>query len=142
MVAAQHNNLARIRELLAAGVFVDEEDYEGVTPLAYAIINGRQEAATLFLEAGADINHVDQKGHNVLINLISSHRNTLIPFIIAKGINIEFIDPMEETPLELAAYCDNVVAVTHLLDAGAKRRAAALKIAIRRWSLRCIDLLK
>lgn len=141
MVAAQHNDIARIKELLAAGVPVDEEDYEGITPLSYAIINGQTGAASALLAAGADINHRDRCDHTILINIISCGRYAMLPFILANGADIDITDPLGDSLLEIAAFVDNVRALKLLMAHGLKTTEAAVAVALSQGNDGCVKIL-
>ena len=57
--AARDGNLARVRELLAAGADVDAPDHNGVTALMKASLNGLGAVVDVLLAAGADVNQAD-----------------------------------------------------------------------------------
>ena len=66
MFAAQYGDSESVRVLLAAGAEVDEGTSEGGTPLVVASVNGRENAALLLLEKGANPNKTDCYGMTAL----------------------------------------------------------------------------
>lgn len=69
--AACHNNPGAARVLLAAGA-AREVRCRGhqTTPLLMAVITGSQEAAAVLVEAGADLNAMDDKGMTPLLHAL------------------------------------------------------------------------
>lgn len=53
--AAQNGDIMKCRELIRAGVNVNEPDSSGFLPLHYACMAGRVDVATLLLEHGSDV---------------------------------------------------------------------------------------
>jgi len=143
MVAAQRGDSRRITNLLATGVPVDEEDFQGITPLSYAIVNRETGAAMTLLAAGADINHLDQYGHTILITHVSAGRHKMVPFLLKNGADASIVDPLGDTALEIAAFVGNVKALTLLLDHGCPQvqKEIALHLACRTDSLSCVRTL-
>ena len=140
MVAAQHGDILRITNLLDEGIPVDEEDFQGITPLSYAIVNDWTVAAKILIAAGADINHRDKYGHTILITHVSAGRHKMVPFLLANGADASIVDPLGDTALEIAAFVGNVKALTLLLDHGCPQaqKEIALHMACRTDSLSCI----
>lgn len=60
--AAEGGNLARVVELLAAGVDPSAADEEGVTPLIHAAQHDRADVVKALLDAGAPWNALDSSG--------------------------------------------------------------------------------
>ena len=55
-----------MRALLSAGVYVDEQDELGCSPLSNACIHGHLDVVQALLSAGAAVNLRDKMGHNAL----------------------------------------------------------------------------
>ena len=49
-------DLDRVKQLVASGVQVNDEDEEGCTPLFYSVDNNHIDVVKHLLEAGADLN--------------------------------------------------------------------------------------
>jgi len=143
MVAAQHGDIRRAKQLLAEGVEVDEEDFEGITALSYAITNRHFVLASSLLAAGADINHIDKKGTNILGRYASIPNSyEIIIFLLDNGIRTDMKDALGDTPLEIAAFSDNIEMLEILLDYGVRGLKSALNIAMARRSRRCAKALE
>ena len=143
MVAAQHGNILRIINLLDEGTPVDEEDFQGITALSYAVVNRWTVAAKTLLAAGADINHLDCYGHTILMTHVSAGRHEMVPFLLENGADAAGKDPLGDTPLEIAAWVNNVKALTILLAHGStpSQREMALRLARRSNALDCVKKL-
>ena len=143
MVAAQRGNILGIINLLDKGTPVDEEDFQGITPLSYAIVNEWTVAAKTLLAAGADINHRDRFGHTILLTHVSAGSHKMIPFLLENGADASVKCPLGDTLLEIAAWVNNVKAMTLLLEHGSTQesREGALKIARRRRAEACVSAL-
>jgi len=61
-VAAKRGQIDYLNERISQGDPVDVRDVHGETPLLYAAIKGRYEAATILLENGADVNLAENDG--------------------------------------------------------------------------------
>ncbi len=66
MLAADHDDLAWVRVLLAAGAPVDTSDQHGVTALHRAALRSNAEIVRRLLEADADPNLIDENGNTAL----------------------------------------------------------------------------
>lgn len=54
--ATREGNVRKVKQLLETGANVDQVNEQGLTPLHWSALNGRQDLALLLLEHGADIN--------------------------------------------------------------------------------------
>lgn len=69
-------NQKEIRRLIAAGAHIDFKDEEGLTPLMYAVIDGKIENCIALLQAGANPTITDNCG-NTLLKLASEYQGKL-----------------------------------------------------------------
>lgn len=60
--ASMLGNASRVEQLIAAGVDVNVQDENGITPLSYAAAHGFNETVELLLSAGADASIAHNKG--------------------------------------------------------------------------------
>lgn len=143
--AAKQGDVARIRELLAAGIPVDSRDTDQLTPLLRAAENGQAEAFQTLLQAGADLYAVGMGLSQVdVLECAAMGGNVdIVRFLLDKGLPVEgHWQPRSnvarrlghQTPLILAAIYAHADVVGLLLQAGADRNAmcngqTALKIA-------------
>jgi hypothetical protein len=130
--AAKAGNVARIRELLAAGVPVDAQDNERMTPLMRAAQTGQAEAFRALVEAGADLHAIGMCQTDVLEMAAEGGNVEIVRFLLDKGMPLEgHWQPRSQeahreghiTPLTCAAMEGHVEVVRLLLRAGADRNA-------------------
>ena len=143
MVAAQHGDTIRVYKLLGEGSHVDEEDFEGSTALSYAVTNKKFETASFLLYSGADINHIYKRGTYLLgmyANIPDS--GEIVKFLLDNGIRTDIEDALGDTPLEIAAFCDNLDSLELLLKHGVGKIKSALALARRNKSVKCLSLLE
>jgi ankyrin repeat protein len=79
-----------------------------MTPLLYAARDGRLEAASLLLDAGADINLADGNGITPLINAITNNHADVARLLIDRGADIGARDWYGRTPLWAAVEVRNM----------------------------------
>ncbi|GIX86273.1 hypothetical protein CEXT_631221, partial [Caerostris extrusa] len=82
--AAETGHLSRIVECLNQGVDVNEEDYEGRSPLHYAAKKGHFEVVKYLLDKGASHNVVDFKGKTPL-SLASGSETEQLLILVSKA---------------------------------------------------------
>src|SRR6185503_6719890 len=103
--AAMAGDVAAIKRLIARKADVNgrvksNEFYSsewGNTPLMLAVRDGRDEAVAALLEAGADVNAVNDRGVSVLHRAIA--RAKMAELLIGKGAKIDAADVLKQTPL-------------------------------------------
>ena len=104
--AAERGDLARVRELLDAGVDVDRARSDGVTALVAAAYPGRVEVARLLLERGADPNHEDSSEQSAFLIATSEVGDDprLLDLTFAHGADVAAKDSFNGTGLIRAAH--------------------------------------
>jgi ankyrin repeat protein len=89
-------------------------------PLHRAAERGRVEIMTMLLDAGADINAVDERGHTACRIAISDDHFDALKLLVERGANLAVVDSRDRTLLSyVARYCNEERFVILLLDAGA-----------------------
>jgi ankyrin repeat protein len=132
----------------------------GLTPLLYAVRDGRLEAAKILAEAGADLEKTDPNGITPLLLAISNNQMATARFLIDKGVKINVSDWYGRTPIWTAVEVRNMDEdngtfengvdreplldlITTLLDKGADPNVRTREsIPIRRFMLRTTGTLE
>ena len=83
--AAQKGDLERVKELLAAGEFVDQEDAPGRTALYFAAFFGHTQIIETLLKQGANINHRDCNDWTPLHDAIMGGHKEAIEMLKERG---------------------------------------------------------
>jgi uncharacterized protein len=79
-----------------------------MTPLLYAVRDGKLEAAKLLVAAGADVNEVEANDISALLLAIGNNRVDVARFLIEKGANLNHADWYGRTPLWQAVEVRNM----------------------------------
>ncbi|HKO89528.1 MAG TPA: ankyrin repeat domain-containing protein [Polyangiaceae bacterium] len=121
MVAADHDEVARIETLLASGTDVGEVDRSGRTALMHAAENGSMGALSLLLDEGADLESATPEGVTALMDAARSGRAAAVTVLATRGAILARLSDLEYRPaaIHLAAKEDHADCLEALLDAGA-----------------------
>ncbi|MDR1303215.1 MAG: ankyrin repeat domain-containing protein [Puniceicoccales bacterium] len=139
-LAAENNSLNRIRTLLnVAGINVNvavvEGPFKGYTALHLAAGKGHVEVVKLLLDAGADVNALDEEDCAALhLAAMKGHAEVVRALLRAPGADANATDAYGRTALHLAAEkgCREVVRV--LLRAGINVNAMVANGPKRGWT--------
>ena len=85
---AKLGQLARVKELIAAGAPVDAVDRRGFTPLMWAAAGGQIEMVRLLLEAGAAADRRASDGTSALMLSSANGFADVVRALIARGANV------------------------------------------------------
>jgi len=85
---AKLGQLARVKELIAAGAPVDPVDRRGFTPLMWAAAGGQIEMVRLLLEAGAAADRRASDGTSALMLASANGFADVVRALIARGANV------------------------------------------------------
>jgi hypothetical protein len=130
--AVKKGDVAKLRELLAAGEPVDAQDHERMTPLMRAAQSGQAEAFRVLAEAGANLHALAMSQTDVLETAAEGGNVEIVRFLIEQGLPLEgHWQPRSPaarreghmTPLICAAVSGKIDAVRLLVQAGANRDA-------------------
>lgn len=91
-----------IKLLISSGADINAYEFDGWTPLFYAIEQGNLEAVELLLSSGANINVQDDRGRTPLLYAIDEGKLEIVELLIKSGANIEIPSKDRMTPLMLA----------------------------------------
>jgi len=99
----------------------------GMTPLLFAARDGLLEAATLLVEARADVNKADPNGISPLLMAITNGQLPVAAFLLDHGADPKAVDWYGRTPLWAAVEMRNLDMRSGATDNGVDR-AAALRL--------------
>ncbi len=148
--AIERNDLPRIRELIAGGADPNAAGPDGATPLSFALLRERLEAAKLLLELGADASLGQNYGRAPIMEMASNDKlSELLETALKHGANPNFVGDFGLPILQSAIGCRAVrnveLIVGAIVGAGARldvrneenHVAAPLAFAIQRrlWSM-------
>lgn len=117
--AARGDDLARSRELIAAGADVNLPEPDGTTPLLWAVYNSSPELVQFLLDAGADPNIPNKLDISPLLQASRYGDTGMINALLAAGAKVDGKGLGTESPLMAAARSGSTEAVKLLLAAGA-----------------------
>ena len=115
MTAAGEGDVALVRQLLDAGLAVDERDSRGVTALLAAVRDDRRAVAVLLLERGADVNAVAENRDTPWLLAGASGRAELLQIMVSHRPDLALLNRFGGTALIPACERGHVDAVRVLL---------------------------
>ena len=117
--AIRENNINQVRELVAAGVNVNQENHNGDISLIKAIFKGNIDIIKLLIEAEANVNQENKNGDTPLRQAISGNKIDIINLLIEAGANVDQEDENADTPLIKAIFKGDIDIIKLLIEAGA-----------------------
>ena len=109
-----------IRELLAAGAHINEEDFDLRTPLHVAAYNGQDSCVKELLAVGAHIEAYDHEGGTPLHLAAANGQINSIDVLLSAGANLNAHDGKNGTPLLWSACSGKTVSLEELIRKGAQ----------------------
>ena len=103
MFASAYNLFYMVDMLLYYEAGLDYVDLEGNNALMLATFYGNSEIIKLLIKHVATIETVDKKGNSILHKAIESNDSATVSLIIDLGLNQDFMNYQEITPLALAS---------------------------------------
>ncbi|XP_028985378.1 B-cell lymphoma 3 protein homolog [Betta splendens] len=100
---------------------LESRNYEGLTALHVAVLQGHKDLARMLLDAGADINAMDIKsGQSPLMHAVESNNADMVHFLIENGCDVNSQSYSGNTALHNACGRGQVDTVRLLLKSGAE----------------------
>jgi ankyrin repeat protein len=121
--AAYCNDPVVVEAQLKSGLYVDDRDDAGWTPLHWSIDMAQvwgepEKAVSVLLASGASANAVDSSGYSVLMMACARNNANILEQLVAAGVDVHARNA-GTTPLHEAAGCNFSEAIRKLLLLGA-----------------------
>jgi len=125
ILAVRDDNLAEVKLLISRGkrVNVRNRNYDGNSPLHFAVENGNLEIAEVLLNAGAKIDFKNSDKRTPLMMLDEDATPELINLLLRHGAKIDSADKKKNTALMNATEYGETEIVQLLLGSGANANA-------------------
>jgi ankyrin repeat protein len=124
VVAAQQNDTAAVRALLARRVNVNQPAGDGSTALLWAVYNSNLDLTRMLLAAGAAADTANRYGVTPLLQASRTGDASIMAALLKAGASPARAHPDGETPLMAAARTGNAAAVRLLIESGADVNAS------------------
>ncbi|KAL3059744.1 hypothetical protein OYC64_014360 [Pagothenia borchgrevinki] len=116
----QHDCLSVVLSHPSSSTCLELRNYEGLSPLHLAVLRGHTQLAKMLLDAGADINAMDNKsGQSPLMHAVESNNADMVHFLIESGCDVNSQSYSGNTALHSACGRGQVDTVRLLLKSGA-----------------------
>jgi len=132
-IRAMSRNVEVIKDLIAEGVDVNIESFNGTTPLHVAIEKENLEIVEFLISKGANV-HVLRDWHNgnTLLHWAAGKDNLdIVKLLVSKGLDVNAKDKGGLTPLHTAAKNPNVAIAEFLITQGADVNAECARFSSR-----------
>ncbi|MEM1394776.1 MAG: ankyrin repeat domain-containing protein [Cyanobacteria bacterium P01_H01_bin.150] len=118
--AAETGNLAKVKNLIKAGVDINGFSPTGHTALLQAVRENHIDIVKILIEAGADINLSRRRGETPLMEAAMREHTEIVKILIKAGADVNIHTDYEYTALTRAQYYGNPEIIELLKNAGAK----------------------
>lgn len=125
--AAQADDSAAVKALLARGTDVNAREEDGSTALTWAVMRSNTGIAQALLNSGADPNLTNELGIGALSLAIANGSTPMVKLLLEKGADPNVARENGETPLMTAARMSQVEVMNLLLARGANVNAREKK---------------
>jgi ankyrin repeat protein len=88
-LACYKGDVAAISDLLQQGAGVDQQDYDGYTPLFVASSRGHVDAARLLLDKGAEVHRAEENGRTPLYIVCWNGHVDAARLLLDKGAEVD-----------------------------------------------------
>ncbi|BCX47957.1 ankyrin repeat-containing protein [Haloferula helveola] len=117
--AVEENDVSNLQLLLAAGVFTDQRDEQGRSPLHRAIEAGQMDAAWLLIDGGADVHAETPDGVTPLTLAVVSEQQALVDRLLDAGAKPDGLTPDGSMLIPWAIRNGRIDLVRSLMKGGA-----------------------
>ncbi len=117
--AAKTGNIEAVKQHLAAGSDVNEQDRYKRAPLHYAATEGHKEIVGLLISKSADVNEKWMKGRTALFAVAQKGHKEIAELLIDSGANVNLKGEEGLTPLHITAMFGRPAIAKLLISKGA-----------------------
>jgi ankyrin repeat protein len=110
-----------ITTLIKKGLYINETNLKGNTPLMEACLNGSTDFVESLLQHRAKVNFKNAEGDTALLFAIEDNNLTIATRLLEQGANPNAENSNDDTPLHIAARKGNIDAVKLLLKSNANQ---------------------
>jgi ankyrin repeat protein len=115
----EKNNIGGVKELIAQGADVNQQESSGDTPVLRALFEGHEEIVLMLMEAGADVSIIESIGSTPMHWAVAMDMMNVTSLLVEKGADIARGDNTGITPLHIAASRDRASMTDYLIEKGA-----------------------
>ena len=142
MDAIQENRVNDFLQMLHDKELLNMTDSSGDNALYYAIFTNSVPMVAALLEAGIDLNHVNNDGETSLMNACASVMSApIVRLLLEYGARTDIRDTSEWSALDIAALNNNVASLNLLLEHGVSGLDIALHSACSDDAILCAKAL-
>lgn len=110
------NTIEMIRVLVKRGAFINALSADGETPLVAAVVADREDVVRILLELGADVDCPARNGAVPLYWALVKRCSTVLPLLLAKKPNVNFLTEDTESILHAAVRFGDATIVDAILN--------------------------
>ena len=104
----KQQSISGIDRLIKNGVFINNIDNKGDSPLIVAIKTGNKKIVELLISNGADVNLCDKTGNYPLHYAIDMEKEEITDLLLTKGANVNNRNFKGDSPLHIAVKTGNI----------------------------------
>lgn len=117
VIAARTNDAARLKDIIAQGMWIDSQAVEALSEAASA---GHVEALGVLVAAGAWVGHRDEHGFTALHGAASNGHLAAVDFLLRNGAGANVHSSVGLTPFDLAP--SEAARIVQLIEAAGRSR--------------------
>lgn len=128
LTAIGHGGYAIIQQLIAAGADVNlgAQVHQGLTPLMYAAVLGRDRLCTLLLDHGADVDAVDNGGKTALMHAVIKGQKSTVGLLLSREARLSQVDKRGRDVAYYAQRHGRRTGIDNLIESARQRSPATI----------------
>lgn len=130
--AILNGNVEASKMLLEKEIGLEAVNFEGLTPLLWALKQKEFEIARMLLDHDVDIKAKDGLGETALFKAIRFHEQGILETLLERGAKTEIVNKSEMSPMELTVATANFKAFNTLLSHGVMTSQKSIMLSVKR----------